>query len=162
MTEESGVKKKATIIVCSGDMDKLIGAYIIGTGAAAMGMEVVMFHTFWGIRALKKNVHTGQSLFGRMLGFMYGGDITKAMPSKFAFGGIGRWMFNKMMKDKGVASLLELRQMAVDLGVKLVPCQMSMDVMEIRREDLIDGVDEVAGVASMLADADESRIQYCI
>jgi peroxiredoxin family protein len=101
-------------------------------------------------------------LFGRMLCFMYGGDITKAMPSKFAFGGIGRWMFNKMMKDKGVASLLELRQMAIDLGVKLVPCQMSMDVMEIRREDLIDEVDDVAGVASMLVDAQESRIQYCV
>jgi len=153
---------KASIVVLSGDMDKLMAAYIIGTGAAAMGKEVVMFHTFWGLRALKKNVHTGKGLFGKMIGFMYGGDITKATPSKFNFGGIGRWMFNKMMKDKNVASLLELRQMAVDLGIKLVPCQMSMDVMEITKEDLIDGVDEVAGVAAFIADAEESEIQLFI
>lgn len=153
---------KASIVVFSGDMDKLLAAYIIGTGAAAMGKEVVMFHTFWGIRALKKNVHTGKGLFGKMMGFMYGGDITKATPSKFNFGGIGRWMFNKMMKDKNVASLLELRQMAVDLGIKLVPCQMSMDVMEIAKEDLIDEVGEVVGVAAFIADAEESEIQLFI
>ena len=153
---------KASIVVFSGDMDKLLAAYIIGTGAAAMGKEVVMFHTFWGIRALKKNVHTGKGLFGKMMGFMYGGDITKATPSKFNFGGIGRWMFNKMMKDKNVASLLELRQMAIDLGIKLVPCQMSMDVMEIAKEDLIDEVGEVVGVAAFIADAEESEIQLFI
>lgn len=161
MVEENGANK-ASIVVFSGDMDKLMAAYIIGTGAAAMGKEVVMFHTFWGLRALKKNVHTGQGLFGKMLGFMYGGDITKAMPSKFAFGGIGRWMFNKMMKDQGVASLLELRQMAIDLGVRLLPCQMSMDVMEIDRSDLIDEVEDVVGVAAFIANAEESNIQLFI
>lgn len=154
--------KKATIIVCSGDMDKLVAAYIIGTGAAAMGMEVTMFHTFWGLRAIKKNVHTGNSLLGRLLGFMYGGDITKATPSKFALGGIGRWVFNRMMRDKGAATLLELRQMALDLGVSLIPCQMSMDVMEIRPEDLIDGVAQVAGVGTMLVAAQQSQLQYFI
>jgi peroxiredoxin family protein len=161
MAQENGVGK-ATIIVCSGEMDKLIAAYIIGTGAASMGMEVVMFHTFWGIRALKKNVRTGQSVLGRLLGFVYGGDITKAMPGKFALGGIGRWAFNQMMKDQGAPSLLELRQMAVDLGIKLIPCQMSMDVMEIRPEDLIDEVDQVAGVATMLAAAQGSQVHYFI
>ncbi len=161
MSEEKKVRK-ASIVVFSGDMDKLMAAYIIGTGAAAMGMEVVMFHTFWGLRALKKNVHTGQGLFGKMIGFMYGGDITKAMPSKFAFGGIGRWMFKKMMKDKGVTSLLELRQMAIELGIQLLPCQMSMDVMEIRHEDLIDEVGDVVGVAAFVAHAEESQIQLFI
>lgn len=159
MPEEN---KKATIVVCSGDMDKLMAAYIIGTGAAAMGAEVVMFHTFWGLRALKKNVHTGKGLFGRMIGFMYGGDINKATPSKFNFGGIGRWMFKKMMADKGVTSLMELRQTAIDLGVKLLPCQMSMDVMEIRREDLIDEAGDVVGVAAMLGHAEQSQIQLFI
>lgn len=161
MAEEENVKK-ASIVVFSGDMDKLMAAYVIGTGAAAMGMEVVMFHTFWGLRALKKNVHTGQGLFGKMIGFMYGGDISKATPSKFNFGGIGRWMFNKMMRDKNVASLLELRQMAIDLGVRFLPCQMSMDVMEIRREDLIDEVEDVVGVAAFIANAEESQIQLFI
>lgn len=154
--------KKTTIVVLSGDMDKLLAAYIIGTGAAAMGMEVVMFHTFWGLRALKKNVHTGKGLFGKMIGFMYGGDLTKAHPSKFSFGGIGRWMFSKMMKDKGVASLLEMRQMAIDLGVQMLPCQMSMDVMEIDRDDLIDEAGDVVGVAAMLGHAQESQMQYFI
>ena len=97
-----------------------------------------------------------------MIGFMYGGDITKATPSKFNFGGIGRWMFNKMMKDKNVASLLELRQMAIDLGIKLVPCQMSMDVMEITKEDLIDEVGDVVGVAAFIAHAEESEIQLFV
>lgn len=159
---EENAAKRVSIVVSSGDMDKLMAAYIIGTGAAAMGMKVTMFHTFWGLRAIKKDVHTGRGVLGRLLGFVYGGDISKATPSKFAFGGLGRWMFNRMMRAKGAASLLELRQMAVDLGVKLIPCQMTMEVMEIRREDLIDEICPGAGVAAMLSEAQASQIQYFI
>ena len=72
---------KASIVVFSGDMDKLLAAYIIGTGAAAMGKEVVMFHSFWGLRALKKNVRSGKDPLGKLMGLLYGGDITKATPS---------------------------------------------------------------------------------
>ena len=89
MSDENGQKKLA-MAVMSGDMDKLFGAFIIANGAAAMGMEVTMFFTFWGLRAIKKNMNTGTTLFGRMLGLMYGGDISKSHPSKFAFGGMGR------------------------------------------------------------------------
>jgi len=124
MVEEK--KKKVSMVIFSGDMDKLMAALIIATGAAASNMEVIMFFTFWGLRALKKKVSTGKSLFGRMLGLMYGGDINRATPSKMSFGGIGRWMFKKMMKAKNVSSLPELRQMALDLGVKMYGCQMSM------------------------------------
>lgn len=149
-------KKKASMVVFSGEMDKLMAAFLIATGAAASGMEVTMFFTFWGLRALKKDVSTGKSLFGRMLGLMYGGDINRAGPSKMNFGGIGRWMFKKMMKAKNVATLPELRQMAIDLGVKLVSCQMSMEVMEIAKESLIDEVKETAGVAFFVEQASKS------
>lgn len=160
MTEEK--KKKLTLIVFSGDMDKLFAAFIIATGAAAAGMEVTMFFTFWGLRALKKKVSTGKSLFGRMLGMMYGGDIHRATPSKMSFGGIGRWMFKKMMKAKNVTSLPELRQIAIDLGVKFYGCQMSMDVMEIPKEKMIDEIEEPVGVAFMLDEARQSEVQFFI
>jgi len=150
--------KKCSIVVFSGDMDKQLGAFIIATTAAAMGMETSMFFTFWGLQALKKKgLKTGQSSFGRMLGFMFK-DIDGVGPSKMNFGGMGRWMFKKMMKDKGVTSLPDLRQAAIDLGVKMQPCQMSMDVMEIKREDLIDEVDAVVGAASYVLAAQEADI----
>jgi peroxiredoxin family protein len=139
------LNKKAALVVMSGDFDKLFGAFIIATSAAAQGNDVTMFFTFWGLRALKKKVPTGKSLFGRMVGMMYGGDINRATPSKFSFGGIGRWMFKKMMKNKNVASLPELRQTAIDLGVHMYACQMSMDVMEIPREAMIDDVEACVG-----------------
>src|SRR5512136_1737822 len=142
MAEEKpeGQKKKLSMVVLSGDLDKLFAAFSIATGAAASNMDVVMFFTFWGLRALKKKVSTGQSLFGRLFGWMYGGDIERATPSKRSVGGICRWMFKKMMKAKRVPSLADLRQMAIDLGVKLYGCQMSMDVMEIHKEKMIDEV----------------------
>jgi peroxiredoxin family protein len=157
---ENGAKR-ASIVVFSGEMDKLFAAFIIATTTAAMGMETTMFFTFWGIQALKKKVRTGRGLFGRMLGFMFK-DIEGVGPSKLNFGGMGRWMFKKMMKAQNVATLKELRQMAIDLGVRLLVCQMSMEVMEIRREDLIDEVAAVVGAATLVADAGEADINLFI
>lgn len=153
---EQETKKKMSMVVMSGDFDKLFGAFIIANGAAAMGQEVTMFFTFWGLRAIKKNVSTGNTFFGKMLGVMYGGDITKSNPSHFSFMGMGRWMFNKMMGNHGVASLIELRDLSVQLGVKLYPCQMSMDVMEIPADSFIDGVEDPVGVGFFIGEADES------
>lgn len=155
-------RKKLSMIVFSGDMDKLFAAFVIATGAAASNMEVVMFFTFWGLRALKKKASTGQSLFGRLLGWMYGGDIERATPSKMRFAGIGRWMFKKMMKAKRVPSLIELRQMAIDLGVKMYGCQMSMDVMEIPKEKMIDEVSACVGVAFFIEQAQQSDVTLFI
>ncbi len=160
MSEEK--RKKVALVVMSGDMDKLFGAFIIATSAAAASMDVTMFFTFWGLRALKKKVRTGKSLFGRMLGMMYGGDINRATPSKMSFFGIGRWMFKKMMKAKNVASLPELRQVAIDLGVKLYGCQMSMDVMEIPKETLIDEVTGFVGGSFYVDQAQQSEISLFI
>ncbi len=158
MTETNN---KVTMVVFSGDMDKAMAAYIIATGAAASGMEVTMFFTFWGLQTLKKAAHTGSSFFGKMLGWMLK-DINGVGPSKMNFGGMGRWMFKKMMGAKNVATLPELRQMAIELGVKFQACQMSMDVMEIRKKDLIDEVKDVVGVATMLEEANHSKFTLFI
>ncbi|MFQ6038449.1 MAG: DsrE/DsrF/DrsH-like family protein [Candidatus Aminicenantales bacterium] len=154
--EES--RKKLAMVVFSGDMDRLFAAFNIATGAAASNMDVTMFFTFWGLRALKKNVRTGRSLLGRLMGLFYGGDIDRAAPSRMSFGGIGRWMFKKMMKAKNVPSLSELRQMAIDLGVKLYGCQMSMEVMEIPREAMIDHVSQCVGVAFFIEQAQQADV----
>ena len=154
--------KKATIVVFSGDMDKVFAAFIIATGAAAAGMATTMFFTFWGLNAIKKGKVTGQGLLGRMMGVMNRGGINRIGPSKFNFGGIGRWMFKKMMRDKGVTPLDDLLQLAVDLDVKLLACKMSMDVMEIAKDDFIDEVEDVVGVATYMKHAAESEVTLFI
>ncbi len=154
--------EKCTIVVFSGDMDKVFAAFIIATTSAAMGMETTMFFTFWGLKAVQKGTRTGTGFFGRMLGVMNRGGIDRLGPSKFNFGGIGRWMFKKMMKDQNVASLPDMLQMAIDLDVKLLACLMSMDVMEISKDDLIPEIADVVGAATMLAEAQQSKIQFFI
>jgi peroxiredoxin family protein len=151
--------RKVSMVVMSGDMDKLFGAFIIANGAAAMGNDVTMFFTFWGLRALKSAdaKRTGKTLFGKMLGLMYGGGIEKANPSHFSFGGMGRWMFGKMMKANNVSSLPELRDLAIELGVKMYGCAMSMDVMEIPQTSFVKGVQDPVGVGFFLAEAEESH-----
>jgi len=159
----NATKNKATMVVLSGDLDKVFASLIIGTGAAASGMEVTMFFTFWGLKAIQKSgVSTGKGLFGRMLGVMNRGGLDAIGPSRLNMGGMGRWMFKKMMKEKGVASLEELYEAAVELGVKMMPCQMSMDVMEIDPALFQDNVTEPVGVATMLAEAAESKFTLFI
>ncbi|MBM3179620.1 MAG: hypothetical protein FJZ86_04625 [Chloroflexi bacterium] len=156
-------KNKLTLVVLSGDLDKVMASYIIATGAAAAGMEVVMFFTFWGLKAIQRDgVFTGKGLFGKMLGVMNRGGLNAIGPSRLNMGGMGRWMFKLMMKQKGVTQLPELRQAAIDLGVQMLPCQMSMDVMEITRDHFIPEAAEPVGVATMLEHASESSIQFFI
>ncbi len=150
-------QNKLSMVVCSGDMDKVMAAFIIATGAAASGMDVTMFFTFWGLKAIERDgVLTGKSLFGRMLGVMNRGGLEAIGPSRLNMGGMGRWMFKKMMKDKHVSSLRELRDLAIELGVKMMPCQMSMDVMEINCGQLIPQTTEPVGVAKFIQEAQES------
>ncbi len=156
-------KNKLSMVVFSGDMDKVMAAMIIATGAAASGMEVSMFYTFWGLKAIEKSgAHTGTGLMGRMLGVMNRGGLEAIGPSRLNMGGMGRWMFKKMMKEKGVASLPELYQMAVELGVKMMPCQMSMTVMEIDPGNFQPNVTEPVGVAAFLEEAAESKMTLFI
>ena len=153
---------KATIIVFSGDMDKVFAALIIATGAAAAGMDTTLFFTFWGLNAIRKDTMTGKGLMAKMLGVLNRGGVNRLGPSKFNFGGAGRWMFKKMMADKGVTPLDEMLQLAIDLDVHLLACNMSMGVMEIARDDLIDEVENVVGVATFVKEAAGSSIQLFI
>jgi peroxiredoxin family protein len=158
----SDAPQKCTLVVFSGDMDKIFAAFTIATTAAAMGMETTMFFTFWGLKAIQKDAPTGEGFLGRMLSVMNRGGIERIGPSRFNFFGIGRWLFKKMMRDKGVAPLSELLQMAIDLDVKMLPCLTSMDVMEITEDDLIPEVGGVVGAATMLAEAQQSQVQFFI
>ncbi|MBI5232674.1 MAG: DsrE/DsrF/DrsH-like family protein [Coriobacteriales bacterium] len=160
--EPSDKPKKLSMVVFSGDMDRLFGAFIIATGAAAMGMEVTMFFTFWGLVALRNGTSTGRTLFGKMLNAMTPKMIEKAHPSKFAFFGMGRWMFNKMMHACGVTPLKELRDLAIQLNVKMYGCGMSMDVMEIPQSAFVEGVQDPVGVGFFLSEAQESQITLFI
>jgi peroxiredoxin family protein len=155
-------KNGTMIILFSGDMDKVFAAYTLASASAAAGMETTMFFTFWGLKAIHKGNLTGRGFMGKMLGVMNRGGLKRLGPSKLNFGGMGRWMFKKMMAAKGVAPLAELRQSCIDLGVHFLACKMSMDVMEIRREDLIEEVEDVVGAATAIKNASESRVQYFI
>lgn len=152
-----------SIIVFSNDLDKVLASFIIANGAASMGRKVTMFFTFWGLNVLRKNKtpKIKKPLMDKMFGFMMPKGINKLTLSKMSMGGIGTAMMKKVMKDKNVDSLQDLVQQAMDNGVRIVACTMSMDVMGLTKEELIDGID-YAGVASYLASAEESNVNLFI
>jgi len=155
-------KKTATIVLFSGDFDKVFAAFTIAISTLAAGMDTTLFVTFWGLKAIQKGNLTGKGLFGRMVGLMNRGGLDVIGPSKFNFGGIGRWMFKKMMVNKNVTLLPELRQTMIDLGVHFLACKTSMDVMEINRDDLIDEVEGIVGAATMVENAAKSDVHFFI
>lgn len=155
--------EKATLVVFSGDLDKAIASFIIGTGAAAMGKEVTMFFTFWGLNLLRKpeQVKLKKTWIEKMFEKMMPRGPEKLGLSKMNYGGLGAGMMKAVMKRKQIASLNQLMEMARDLEIKMVACTMSMDVMGIREEELIDGL-EFAGVAAYLADAEDGKVNLFI
>lgn len=152
-----------TLIVFSGDLDKVLASFIIANGAAAMGRPVTMFFTFWGLNALRKTEKQSvrKPFIEKMFGAMMPRGTRRLKLSRMNMAGMGTKMMKKVMKDKNVESLEELMQHAMASGIKLVACTMSMDVMGITREELIDGV-ELAGVASYLGDAEEANVNLFI
>ena len=152
-----------TIIVFSGDLDKVLASFIIANGAAAMGRPVTMFFTFWGLTVLRKKEKQPvkktfmESMFGAMLPRGSG----KLRLSRMNMGGMGTAMMKKIMHDKNVDSLEELIRKAIAQGVRIVACTMSMDVMGIKEEELIEGV-ELGGVGAYLGDAEESNVNLFI
>ena len=152
-----------TIIVFSGDLDKVLASFIIANGAAAMGRPVTMFFTFWGLTALRKEKKqpVKKSLMESMFGAMLPRGSKKLKLSKMNMGGMGTAMMKRIMNDKSVDSLEALIQKAMQAGVKIVACTMSMDVMGIKKEELIDGV-ELGGVGTYLGDAEESNVNLFI
>ncbi|NCC15808.1 MAG: CoA-disulfide reductase [Clostridia bacterium] len=152
-----------TIIVFSGDLDKVLASFIIANGAASMGRPVTMFFTFWGLNALRKSemASVKKPFMDKMFGTMMPRGSKKLKLSKMHMGGMGTAMMKKVMKDKNVDSLESLMQHAMNKGIRLVACTMSMDIMGITKEELLDGV-EYAGVASYLGDAEESNVNLFI
>jgi peroxiredoxin family protein/rhodanese-related sulfurtransferase/TusA-related sulfurtransferase len=147
-----------TLIMFSGDLDKALAACIIANGVVASGHKASIFFTFWGLNLLRKNEHVSvkKNLIERMFGWMMPRGTKKAKLSQMNMAGMGTGMIKSIMKKKNVDSLPIMLQTAIDNGVKIQACQMSMDLMGIKREELIDEI-EIVGVASMLADSDDSN-----
>ena len=162
VTQDSN-KKGKTIVVFSGDLDKAIASFIIANGARSMGDEVNMFFTFWGLNILRKgeNLQIKKDFMSNMFSKMMPRGSKKLGISKMNMAGMGGKMIRKVMKDKNISSLEDLMKQAMKSGIKLTACQMSMDVMGITKEELIDGV-EIGGVAMMLSDANESNASFFI
>lgn len=151
------------IIVFSGDLDKAIASFVIANAAASMGRKVSMFFTFWGLNVLRKteNVPVKKDLISRMFGMMMPRGTAKLGLSKMNMGGMGAGMIRGVMKSKNIPSLEELMKSAQESGVELIACSMSMDVMGIKPEELIEGV-TFGGAAAMLANAEESDMSLFI
>jgi len=154
----SNSKENTTIVVFSEDLDKAIAAFIIAQGAASMGKKVSLFFTFWGLNILRKpkKVKVKKTFIEKMFGGMMPRGTEKLPISKMNMMGMGPQMIKSIMKKKNVDSLQLLMQNAMSLGVKITACAMSMDIMGIKKEELIEGID-IAGVASYLADTTEAN-----
>jgi len=147
-----------TMVLFSGDFDLVMAAFIIANGALAMGKEVTMFVTFWGLDAIKKPSMktTGRQLLEKMVLWMRPKGPNKLSTSKMNFGGVGPKLFRYMMGKKNVEPLHSLMDMSMELGIKIIGCQMSMDVMGIKKEDLLDNI-EIGGVAAFLSSSYSSN-----
>ena len=155
--------KGKTIIVFDGDMDKVLASFVIANGALAMGRPVTMFFTFWGLTALRRDnkVNVKKAFMEKMFGIMLPRGSKKLKLSKMNMGGMGTKMMKGIMQDKNIDSLEDMMKKAMENGVKIIACSMSMDVMGIRPEELIDGV-EIGGVGTYLGDAEESDVNLFI
>ncbi|MEC0172791.1 FAD-dependent oxidoreductase [Paenibacillus graminis] len=163
MPEVRNVKNGTTMVVFSGDLDKTIASFIIATGAAAMGKQVTMFFTFWGLNLLRREhgPRVEKNVLDKLFGLMMPQGTRKLPLSRMNMGGLGAKLIRHTMKRKNVNSLEELMQGAIHAGVKLMACTMSMDIMGIKQEELIAGV-EFGGVASYLGAAEGSGVNLFI
>ncbi|MDH4226450.1 MAG: DsrE/DsrF/DrsH-like family protein [Deltaproteobacteria bacterium] len=164
MNEQAKNKGSVTIVLFSGDLDKAIAAFVISTAAASMGMSVNIFFTFWGLNVIKKEggLIKGQNWMQKMLNIMNYGHAKKLALSKMNMAGMGPAMLKVMMGQKKVPSLKEFISTARALGVKFYPCEMSMTVMGLTKEDFIDECDDIIGAVSYIAKAKESEINLFI
>ena len=155
--------KGKTFILFSDDLDKTLATFVLANGAAATGQKVTVFFTFWGLNAVKKALKPSvkKDVFGKMFGWMMPSDSRKLGLSKLNMCGIGPKMMRYVMKSKGVDSLESLRQQAIDNGVEFIACQMSMDVMGVKKEELLDNV-TIGGVAAYMERAEASNINMFV
>jgi peroxiredoxin family protein len=157
-------KNKMTIIAWGGNLDRIWPTTILATTAAASGMEASVFFTFWGLFAIvKPGVRiTGENWMQKMMSVMNPGSAQKAKLSHYQFLGAGPAMFKKLADEHNVAKPDELIALAQDLGVQLIPCQMTMDLLGLKREDLLDGLEEPIGAATAIREMREAAIPLFI
>jgi peroxiredoxin family protein len=157
-------KNKLTIIAWGGDLDRIWPTTILASTAAASGMEATVFFTFWGLFAIvKPGVRiTGDNWMQKMMSAMNPGSAQKAKLSRYHFAGAGPAMFKKLAEDHKVAKPEELMALAQELGVRLIPCQMTMDLLGLKREDLIDGLEDPIGAATALLEMKEAAVSLFI
>lgn len=162
--EPTPEKEKMVLIAASGDLDKAWPVLILATTGAAYGMEVTVFFTFWGLGILKRPDAglTGDDWRQKMLSMFNRGTTQHLHLSKLNFGGMGAKMMKDLADKHKVASVQELLELAQDMGVKLWPCQMTMDLMGLSRDDLIDGLDEPAGAGSAISLMKQAEISLFI
>jgi len=157
LVEGQVAEDRVSLVVFSGDLDRVLAAFIIATGAAALGQQVSMFFTFWGLSVLKKDRRlSGKTLFQKMMTLMSPGSSRSLPVSKMNYFGVGAKMLRSMMKVKNVSSIEEMIALARELGVRMIACEMSRDLMGIQESELVAGL-ESGGVASFLADSLKSR-----
>ncbi len=160
--EERTPEDRVAIVVFSGDLDRVLAAFVIATGAAAMGQQVSMFFTFWGLSVLKKgSEYSGKTFFQKAMAMMSPSSSLELPVSKMNYFGVGAKMLRTMMKEKNVSSLEDMIALARELGVRTIACEMSRDVMGIKDSELVAGL-EHGGVASFLADSLKSRTSLFI
>ncbi|MBI4401566.1 MAG: DsrE/DsrF/DrsH-like family protein, partial [Nitrospirae bacterium] len=155
---------RVTIVVLSGDMDRVMAAFIIATGAAAMGMPVTMFFTFWGLNAIRRKgtPSAAKDWLRRMFGLLNKGGADRLPLSRFHFWGVGTRMMKRVMKAHRMPDIPELMELARDLGVRFIACTTTMGLMGITKDTLIEGVDQLAGVTTYLAEAKEGSVNLFI
>jgi peroxiredoxin family protein len=155
-------ERKLVIFAWSGDLDRVWPTLILATTAAAMGQSVTVFFTFWGLFPLVRNDVriTGENWMQRMMSVVNRGGTQHLKLSKMNFAGAGPRMMRKLARDHKIASPQELLETARDMGVRLVPCQMTMDLLGLGREDLIDGLEAPAGATSALLDAQDATTLF--
>jgi len=153
----------ATLICFSDDLDKALATFIIANGAAATGKKVTIFFTFWGLNVIKRQHKPAvkKDMFGKMFGMMMPQSSRNLGLSKMNMAGIGSKMMRRVMKNKQVDPLENMIQTALDNGVELVACQMSMDVMGIKAEEFVDGV-QIGGVATYLEQTEKANLNLFI
>jgi peroxiredoxin family protein len=155
---------RLSMVVFSGDLDRAIAAFIIATGAAAMGLEVSMFFTFWGLSVVRKKdnkIFAGKNILEKGFTAMLPGDSLGMGISQMNFFGAGSKVIRKLMRDHDVASLEELMEMAQDFGVRMVACEMSRELLGVKDEELMEGM-EIGGVATFVGDASRSKLSLFI
>jgi len=156
-------KEKTTIVLFSGDLDKAIAAFIIANGAAAYDHDVTIFFTFWGLNTMRKDevVHVKKNWLEKAFGWMMPRGANKLGLSKMNMLGMGPNMIKHVMKKHNALSLPQLIELAQEQGVKLVACTMTMDLLGLQKEELIDDM-EFAGVAAYLGDATQAKVNLFI